>query len=161
MLRLWNINNQMQSIDKALHYLQDNLYSIEPILQDIDRKLLSLAYTPGVGTVCLDIQKNADLADELTFRSRAIAIVSDGSLLNCEGRNFGPVMDWFVYQIKHFTGLDAFPFIVMKSVDLSLLVQDLSTTYGTILYLDSHEIREVPKNILFVSHQKILDIHKC
>lgn len=72
-----------------------------------------------------------------------------------------PVMDWFVYQIKHYTGFDAFPFVVQKQTDLSALLKDLSTTYGTILYLDSKEIPEIPKNILLVRHQTILDIHKC
>jgi len=57
------------------------LFSIQPILTDIDRKLLGLAYTPGVGAVCLDIQKQPELADTLTFRRRAVAIVSDGSVL--------------------------------------------------------------------------------
>jgi len=43
-----------------------------------------------------------------------VAIVSDGSLLNSSGRQFMPVMDWFVFQIKHFSGLDAFPFVINK-----------------------------------------------
>jgi malate dehydrogenase (oxaloacetate-decarboxylating) len=73
-----------------------------------------LAYTPGVGTICLDIQQDESLADQMTFRARAVAIVSDGSLLNSEGKRFSPVMDWFVCQIKHYTGLDAFPFVVQK-----------------------------------------------
>lgn len=47
-----------------------------------------------------------------------------------------PVMDWFVFQIKHYTGLDAFPFVVQKQIDLVALLRDLSTTYGTVLYLD-------------------------
>jgi hypothetical protein len=50
----------------------------------------------------------------MTLRARAIAIVSDGSLLNSEGKSFMPVMDWFVFQINHYTGLDAFPFVVRK-----------------------------------------------
>jgi hypothetical protein len=48
-----------------------------------------------------------------------------------------PVMDWFIFQIKHYTGLDAFPFVVQKQTDLAALLRDLSTTYGTVLYLDS------------------------
>ena len=40
-------------------------------------------------------------------------------------------------------------------------MKDLSTTYATVLYLDSQEIENVPKNILFVRHQTVLDIHKC
>lgn len=44
---------------------------------------------------------------------------------------------------------------------MAALLKDLSTTYGTVLYLDSKEIENVPKNILFVRHQTVLDIHKC
>ncbi len=98
---------------------------------------MALAYTPGVGTVCLDIQQNEGLSDQMTLRARSVAIVSDGSLLDTEGKAFLPVMDWFVYQIKHYTGLDAFPFVVRKQIDLVALLKDLSTTYGTVLYLDS------------------------
>lgn len=72
-----------------------------------------------------------------------------------------PVMDWFVHQLKHYTGLDGFPFVVSKATDLSALLRDLSTSYGTVLYLDKGEIKDIPKNILFVSHQTILDIHNC
>jgi len=50
----------------------------------------------------------------MTLRARAIAIVSDGSLLYSEGKSFMPVMDWFVFQIKYYTGLDPFPFVVKK-----------------------------------------------
>lgn len=73
-----------------------------------------MAYTPGVGAVCLEIQKDPKLADELTFRGRAIAIVSDGSMLECDGPKFMPVMDWFVSQIKFYAGLDCFPFVIKK-----------------------------------------------
>lgn len=67
-----------------------------------------------------------------------------------------PVMDWFIYQIKHYTGLDAFPFVVSKTVDLNALLKDLSSTFGTVLYLDDEEIGVIPKNILFVRHQTIV-----
>jgi hypothetical protein len=73
----------------------------------------------------------------MTFRARAVAVISDGSLLDSQGKSFMPVMDWIVFQIKHYTGLDAFPFVVQKEVDLVALLRDLSTTYGTVLYLDS------------------------
>lgn len=38
-----------------------------------------MAYTPGVGTVCLEIQKNLSLVDELTMRGRSVAIVTQGN----------------------------------------------------------------------------------
>jgi hypothetical protein len=72
-----------------------------------------------------------------------------------------PVMDWIVHQLKHYTGLDGFPFVVARETDLAGLFRDLSTSYGTVLYLDNKEVKEIPKSILFVSHQTILDIHQC
>jgi malic enzyme len=66
MLKLINIKQQMIGIDnkdKAIQILSENLYSIEPVIEDINRELLSLAYTPGVGAVCLDIQEKESLAD--------------------------------------------------------------------------------------------------
>lgn len=50
--------------------------------------------------------------DELTLRGRSVAIVSDGSMLGLKGRNFLPVMDWFIAQIKFYSGIDAFPFVI-------------------------------------------------
>lgn len=163
MIKLTTIKQQMigtNNTEKAIEALRENLYSIEPVVEDVNRELLSLAYTPGVGAVCLDIQQNETLSDELTFRARAVAIVSDGSLLGSEGKNFMPVMDWFVHQLKHYTGLDGFPFVVAKNTDLNALLRDLSTSYGTVLYLDRGDIKDIPKNILFVSHQTVLDLHK-
>jgi hypothetical protein len=151
----------MSTTDRVIQLLRENLYSIEPVIEDVDRKLLGLAYTPGVGSVCLEIQQDLSLADQLTFRARAIAIISDGSLLNSSGKSFHPVMDWFVFQIKHYTGLDAFPFVIHQDTDLPALLRDLSTTYGTVLYLDDKEISEIPKNILFVRHQVVVDLQKC
>ena len=49
-------------------------------MKEVDRPLLSLAYTPGVATVCLDIEKDKSKADVFTMRARSAAIVSDGSL---------------------------------------------------------------------------------
>ena len=35
-----------------------------------------MAYTPGVGHVCMEIKKNPELVDELTLRGRSVAIVT-------------------------------------------------------------------------------------
>jgi hypothetical protein len=48
-----------------------------------------------------------------------------------------PVMDWLVSQIKYYSGLDCFPFVIKIKTNLELLFKDLSTSYGTILYLDN------------------------
>ena len=43
------------------------------------REDLSLAYTPGVATPCLEIQKHPDKSYELTRRSNLVAVVTDGT----------------------------------------------------------------------------------
>ena len=130
--------------------LRQNLYSIDPIVSNITRDLLGLAYTPGVGATCLDIKEDFAQSNQLTLRGRSVALVSDGSMLGVRGRAFMPVMDWFVYQIKHHSGLDAFPFVVSERTDLTGLFRDLSTTYGSIAYLDSKEDFVVPADVLFI-----------
>lgn len=55
----------------------------------------------------------------MTLRARSIAIVTDGSLLDCSGPGIAPTLDWFVAQIKFYSGLDAYPFIVSKDLDLN------------------------------------------
>jgi hypothetical protein len=55
-----------------------------------------------------------------------------------------PVMDWFVVQIKHYSGLDAFPFVIRKGTDRVALLKDLSTVYSVVLDLDSENIDNIP-----------------
>jgi hypothetical protein len=60
------------------------------------------------------LKEYPEKVDAVTFRGRAVAIVSDGSMLGSEGRGFMPVMDWIIVQLKYYAGLDAFPFVIRK-----------------------------------------------
>lgn len=92
---------------------------------------------------------------------RSVALVSDGSLLDCEPRNFLPVMDWFVFQIKKMSGVDAYPFVIMKEADMSKIFANLSNSYGAIIYLDGRvNDYKVPKTSLLINHRKIVDLTK-
>lgn len=75
-------------------------------------------YSPGVGTCCMAIKDKPELADSLTLRGRSVAIISDGSMMNSEGKNFMPIMDWLIVQIKFYSGIDCFPFVIRKDSDL-------------------------------------------
>ena len=68
--------------------------------------------------MCNEIKDHPEQADVLTFRARAIAIVSDGSVLDSYGRNFMPAMDWYITQLKYHAGLDSFPFVIRKQTNL-------------------------------------------
>jgi malate dehydrogenase (oxaloacetate-decarboxylating) len=78
-----------------------------------DRHDLSLAYTPGVARVSIEIWKDRSLAREYTLKHNTVAIVSDGSAILGLG-NLGaeaaiPVMEGKAALFKEFGGVDAFP----------------------------------------------------
>jgi malate dehydrogenase (oxaloacetate-decarboxylating) len=77
------------------------------------RKDLSLAYTPGVAQVCLEIAKTPARVFELTIKRNTVAVVSDGSAILGIG-NLGamaalPVMEGKAVLFKEFANVDAFP----------------------------------------------------
>lgn len=96
-----------------------------------------MAYSPGVGAVCEAIQKDRLVSDATTLRPRSVAIVTNGSFMGVDGEKVLPVMDWFIAQIKYYSGLDPFPFVISKKSNLEETMKDLSNSYGTILYLDN------------------------
>lgn len=77
---------------------------------------LSLAYTPGVGAVCLEIAKNKKKSWELTNRANQVAIVCDGTAilgLGDIGPEAGmPVMEGKSAIFKEFAGIDALPLCI-------------------------------------------------
>ena len=78
-----------------------------------NRDDLSLAYTPGVARVCSAIAARPDLADDLTWRSHVVAVVTDGSAVLGLG-DIGPaaalpVMEGKAVLFKAFGGVDAVP----------------------------------------------------
>src|SRR5882724_12031429 len=80
------------------------------------RRDLSLAYTPGVAQVCLEIAKNPERVYELTIKRNTVAVVSDGSAILGIG-NLGPeaalpVMEGKAQLFKEFAGVDAFPLCI-------------------------------------------------
>jgi malate dehydrogenase (oxaloacetate-decarboxylating) len=74
---------------------------------------LSMAYTPGVARVCLDIAARPELAREFTIASNTVAVVSDGSAVLGLGdigpRAAMPVMEGKAMLFKEFAGINAFP----------------------------------------------------
>ena len=74
---------------------------------------LSMAYTPGVARVCMDIHADRSKAFEYTIKKNTVAIVSDGSAVLGLG-DIGPeaampVMEGKAMLFKEFAGVDAFP----------------------------------------------------
>ncbi len=138
--------------------LSKDLFSIELINKVVNRRILSMAYSPGVGAVCEAIQQDPTVADTMTLRPRAVAILTDGSFLNASGEGVAPAMDWLIAQIKYYSGLDAFPFVVSKDINLQETLKDLATSYGTILYLDNRDLGEIPNDLLVVRQQEVVSL---
>jgi malate dehydrogenase (oxaloacetate-decarboxylating) len=81
-----------------------------------DKSELSLAYTPGVASVSLELSKDPKKASLLSLKSNTIAVLSDGSAVLGLG-NIGPygaipVMEGKAALFKKFGGVDAFPICV-------------------------------------------------
>jgi malate dehydrogenase (oxaloacetate-decarboxylating) len=92
----------------------------------VDRESLSLAYTPGVAEVCAAIAADETLARRYTWRSRLVAVVSDGTAVLGLG-NIGPaaalpVMEGKAALFREFAGLNAVP-IVLATTDVDEIVE--------------------------------------
>ncbi len=77
---------------------------------------LSIAYTPGVAQVCLEIKENEDEWYELSSAANTVAIISDGSAVLGLG-NIGPkaslpVMEGKAALFKEFANVNAFPIVL-------------------------------------------------
>ena len=102
------------------------------------REDLSLAYTPGVATPCLEIQKDVSKSFELTRRSNMVAVITDGTAvlgLGDIGPEAGmPVMEGKCALFKAFADVDAFPLCIRsKNVDeIVRTIYLLSGSFGGI-----------------------------
>lgn len=99
---------------------------------------LSLAYTPGVAKVSLELFKNNKMASILSLKSNTIAIISDGSAVLGLG-NIGaygaiPVMEGKAALFKKFGGVDAFPICVdtQDNEEIIKIAKQISPVFGGI-----------------------------
>lgn len=91
-----------------------------------DRNALSLAYTPGVAEVCQAIAADERLAADYTWRSRLVAVVSDGTAVLGLG-DIGPaaalpVMEGKCALFQQFAGLNSVP-IVLDTTDTDEIIE--------------------------------------
>lgn len=120
---------------------------------------LSIAYSPGVATPCLEIQKDPSKAKLYTSNANTIAVISDGTAVlglgDIGAKAALPVMEGKAALFKRFAGLDAFP-IVLETKDVDEIVRTvklISSSFGGINLEDisaprCFEIEERLKNEL-------------
>ncbi|MBC7320890.1 NADP-dependent malic enzyme [bacterium] len=122
-------------------YLKGKL-SVEPKVDVIDRKDLSLIYTPGVGFVSQEIAKDKDSVYDYTWKSNTVAVVSDGSAVlglgNVGPESALPVMEGKALLIKKFAGVNAVPICIRTKSweDVVEIVYSIAPTFGLILLED-------------------------
>jgi malate dehydrogenase (oxaloacetate-decarboxylating) len=99
---------------------------------------LSMAYTPGVARVCEAIAADPALADDYTWVSNTVAVVTDGTAVLGLGdigpKAAMPVMEGKAVLFKQFGGVDAVP-ICLDTVDVDEIVETvvrLAPSFGGI-----------------------------
>ncbi|MEA5137058.1 MAG: NADP-dependent malic enzyme [Candidatus Fimivivens sp.] len=121
-----------------LHYALRGKLETVPKVAVTSKDELSLAYTPGVATPCLEIQKDPSKSYELTGRWNTVAVVTDGSAvlgLGDIGPEAGmPVMEGKCVLFKAFGGVDAVPLCIrsQKVEDIVNTVALLAGSFGGI-----------------------------
>ena len=110
----------------ALH--RDGKIGVELTVPLETRDDLSMAYTPGVARVCTAIADEPALVYDYTWKSRTVAVVTDGTAVLGLG-DIGaaaslPVMEGKAMLFKQFGGLDAVP-ICLDLTDVDELVDTI------------------------------------
>jgi malate dehydrogenase (oxaloacetate-decarboxylating) len=99
---------------------------------------LAMAYTPGVGRVCLAIFQDPEEVYNLTIKQNTVAIVTDGSAVLGLG-NLGPagalpVMEGKAMLFKEFAGINAFPICLdtQDTEEIIRTVKNIAPVFGGI-----------------------------
>ena len=130
--------------DRTFHMHEGGKIEVLPLAPVRDVEDLSMAYTPGVARVCLEIAKNPAAAHRYTIKKNTVAIVSDGTAVLGLG-DIGPaaampVMEGKALLFKHFAGVDAFP-ICLDTKDPEEIIETvlrLEPTFGMSVWWRDH-----------------------
>src|SRR4029077_14386182 len=125
-------------VDRTMQMHRGGKISVENKYPLKTRDDLSMAYTPGVARVCMDIHADRAKAFEYTIKKNTVAVVSDGSAVLGLG-NIGPeaampVMEGKAMLFKEFAGVDAFPVCLdtQDADEIVRVVELIAPTFGGI-----------------------------
>ncbi|MBQ7225757.1 MAG: NADP-dependent malic enzyme [Clostridia bacterium] len=126
------MNYAEESLKK--HYEWKGKIEVSARVEVKTKEDLSLAYTPGVATPCLEIQKDESKSFELTRRWNTVAVITDGTAVLGLG-DIGPVagmpvMEGKALLFKAFGDVDAIP-ICVKTKDVDELVRNIYLISGS------------------------------
>ncbi len=126
------MNYSEESLKK--HYEWKGKIEVAQRVEVKDKVDLSLAYTPGVATPCLEIQKDESKSYDLTRRWNTVAVITDGTAILGLG-DIGPVagmpvMEGKALLFKAFGDVDAIPLCV-KTKDVDELVRTIYLISGS------------------------------
>lgn len=119
---------------------------------------MSLAYTPGVAQVSLDVAADKAQAYELTNKGNTVAVVSDGSAVlglgNIGAEGAMPVMEGKAVLFRELAGVDAWP-ICLATQDpdeIIMIVRNLAPTFGGI------NLEDISAPRCFYIEENLMDI---
>jgi malate dehydrogenase (oxaloacetate-decarboxylating) len=126
----------LEICDRTFKIHEGGKITVESKFELSSQDELSMAYTPGVGRVCLEIAQHPERVFDLTIKGNTVAIVTDGSAVLGLG-NLGPagalpVMEGKALLFKKFAGLDAFPICLdtQDTDEIVKTVKHLSPVFG-------------------------------
>lgn len=129
-------NYAQQSLDA--HRKHRGKIEVKSKLPITNREELSIAYTPGVAAVCLEIEKDKNETRNLTSCKNTVAVITDGTAVLGLG-DIGPlaalpVMEGKAALFKEFANVDAFPIaLATKDVEeIIATVKNIAPTFGGI-----------------------------
>ncbi len=163
---MYNYNIMIKNIspvskEEALKYHIGGKLEIKPIKPFNTQRDLSLAYTPGVGFPCIEIEKKSESSYDYTRKGNLVAVISNGTAVLGLG-NIGalaskPVMEGKAILFKKFADIDVFDIEVDENdIDkFCQVVKAISPTFGGINLEDikAPECFEIEKRL-----KKELDI---
>ena len=113
-------------LDRTFQLHEGGKLSVHSKLPLKNQDELAMAYTPGVGRVCMAIANEPEKVYDLTMKNSTVAVVTDGSAVLGLG-NIGPeaampVMEGKAMLFREFGGLNAFP-VCLQTQDVDEIVE--------------------------------------